>query len=324
MTESRPGQGRDSESGGGQSLRSLLSEREVVIPLPADTLAGALGHLGQRLVAGLPPEARDPLLGQLNEVAAGDLVPLGQGAVLAHLRSTVLPGVRVVVGVAKRPLEFAPETAKGARVLILVVSGTSSTREYLQTLAALGRVLRGAGVTDRLAAAGAAEELLSVPELDQPLVGPRLRVQDIMTARVVAVAPDASLAEALRLMIHHRLRALPVVNERREVLGVIADRQVMEHYLPRLGSVQEAEESGRRVEVAVREIMDRSVLCVKGSQSVWDVAALMINKDVERFPVCEDGALVGFCTRGDVIRRLLGPQAALRAAGEGNGSDDEA
>jgi CBS domain-containing protein len=51
--------------------------------------------------------------------------------------------------------------------------------------------------------------------------------------------------------------------------------------------------------------MDRSVLCLEEDQTVADVAALMLSKDVDRFPVTRDGALVGWVTRGDIVRRLL-------------------
>ena len=41
-------------------------------------------------------------------------------------------------------------------------------------------------------------------------------------------------------------------------------------------------------------------------QSDADVATIMVNKDVDRFPVVRDGILVGFITRGDIVRRVLG------------------
>ena len=66
---------------------------------------------------------------------------------------------------------------------------------------------------------------------------------------------------------------------------------------------------GRPVEpgdVAVREVMDRSVLCLADDQTIADAAALMLSKEVDRFPVTRDGALVGFVTRGDIVRKLLG------------------
>jgi CBS domain-containing protein len=58
---------------------------------------------------------------------------------------------------------------------------------------------------------------------------------------------------------------------------------------------------------AVGDVMTRQVLCVAPEQPVAQVAALMINKDVERVPVVRDGRLVGFLTRGDIVRKLIGP-----------------
>jgi CBS domain-containing protein len=33
---------------------------------------------------------------------------------------------------------------------------------------------------------------------------------------------------------------------------------------------------------------------------------MMLNRNIERFPVVHEGALVGFLTRGDIVRRLMG------------------
>jgi CBS domain-containing protein len=51
--------------------------------------------------------------------------------------------------------------------------------------------------------------------------------------------------------------------------------------------------------------MDRSVMCVNDDQPLADVATLMLDKEMERLPVVAEGLLVGFLTRGDIIRRLL-------------------
>jgi CBS domain-containing protein len=57
----------------------------------------------------------------------------------------------------------------------------------------------------------------------------------------------------------------------------------------------------------VRDAMTRQVLCVAPDQPVALVAALMSNKDVERVPVVREGRLVGLLTRGDIVRKLIGP-----------------
>ena len=56
----------------------------------------------------------------------------------------------------------------------------------------------------------------------------------------------------------------------------------------------------------VRDVMTRQVLCVSPRQPAAEVAALMSNKDVERVPAVHEGRLVGFLTRGDIVRKLMG------------------
>ena len=52
--------------------------------------------------------------------------------------------------------------------------------------------------------------------------------------------------------------------------------------------------------------MTRQVMCVAPEQPIAEVAALMSNKDVDRVPVVREGRLVGFLTRGDIVRKLIG------------------
>jgi CBS domain-containing protein len=56
----------------------------------------------------------------------------------------------------------------------------------------------------------------------------------------------------------------------------------------------------------VRDVMTRQVLCVSPEQPLAEVASMMINKDVDRVPVVREGNLVGFLTRGDIVRKLIG------------------
>jgi tRNA nucleotidyltransferase (CCA-adding enzyme) len=53
--------------------------------------------------------------------------------------------------------------------------------------------------------------------------------------------------------------------------------------------------------------MTRQVLCVAPEQPLAEVVSLMVNKNVERVPVVRQGQLVGFLTRSDILRQLIGP-----------------
>ena len=107
----------------------------------------------------------------------------------------------------------------------------------------------------------------------------------------------------LDLISEHKLRAVPVVDDDRVVLGMVTDRDLMRHLLPRMQKSAEAPVSLR--ETRVREVMSRSVICVSEDQALAEVASIMVSKDLERLPVTSGGKLTGFLTRGDILRKLF-------------------
>jgi len=133
-------------------------------------------------------------------------------------------------------------------------------------------------------------------------------VRDVMTRDVVTASPSTPLAEVADTLVRRRLRAIPVIDEVGRVLGIVTDRQVMTHFLPALEDPGETAPRRPRVirEGTVRDVMERTVMCVNEDESLADVVRLMLDKEIERLPVVGDGVLVGFLTRGDIIRRLLG------------------
>jgi CBS domain-containing protein len=117
------------------------------------------------------------------------------------------------------------------------------------------------------------------------------------------------------------VRAVPVTGPSGEVLGELSDGHLLRYLLPQTVSQLSTGQyrtvkrppKGAKIpagvepgDMAVRDVMDRSVLCLSEDQTVADVAALMLSKSVDHFPVTRDGALVGFLTRGDIVRKLLG------------------
>ncbi|WP_420634751.1 HPP family protein [Candidatus Palauibacter sp.] len=132
-----------------------------------------------------------------------------------------------------------------------------------------------------------------------------MKVREIMTRKVTTAGPSMALREAADVLVRRRLRAVPVIDEEGHVLGMLTDGQLMTHFLPAL----EEPGGGRAVPGAVtgnvRDIMERTVMCVNEDEPLANVVRLMLDREIERLPVVREGQLVGFLTRGDIIRRLL-------------------
>ena len=112
---------------------------------------------------------------------------------------------------------------------------------------------------------------------------------------VVTVSPDSSVFDAVKTMADRSIGAVVVV-EGEVVLGMLTERDYARKIVLQ-------DRSSRTTKV--RDIMTRSVLCVSEDLGIEEAASMMINKDVEQFPVVSEGKLTGFLSRSDIIRKLF-------------------
>ncbi|WP_420441098.1 HPP family protein [Candidatus Palauibacter sp.] len=141
-----------------------------------------------------------------------------------------------------------------------------------------------------------------------------MKVRQIMTRDVTTAAPGMALEEAAEMLARRRLRAMPVIDDEGHVLGMLTDRLLISRLLPELERADAGRPAAGGARVGeVRDIMERAVMCVKEDEPLANVVRLMLDREIERLPVVREGQLVGFLTRGDIIRRLLLRDAAGEA-----------
>lgn len=145
-------------------------------------------------------------------------------------------------------------------------------------------------------------------------------VRDVMTSPVVRISPEATVAEALRLMMERRVDGLPIVDDRNGVVGILTyadllrrvrrhNPQVADFFLFPFYYQEEDEEVSLRVqrilEMRVTEVCSRMVVTCGPEGHLADVAGMMVDHRIKRMPVVtEDGTLVGIISRGDVMRAV--------------------
>ena len=294
----------------GVKLSDFVSAERVVVPLRARTLTEASEALLQRIEASSAVRDATKLRRRISEPRNEDIVAIGGRAFLLHFRADSVGALGVAIGVASRPIVRGDEhDEQGARVVVLVVAPPREATRHLQLVRAFARVLARQEVLDSIHSAPNAEAIAAIAALDEFTLPEELTVRDLMTERPRTTTPEMPLREAAREMLSAGLSALPVIDEDGGLLGLLSERELMRHFISTTlttGSARFTPPSaqGRRT---VRDVMTRQVLCVAPEQSLADVAALMTNKDVERVPVVRGGRLVGFLTRGDIVRKLIAP-----------------
>jgi CBS domain-containing protein/mannitol/fructose-specific phosphotransferase system IIA component (Ntr-type) len=290
-------------------LGDLLPRQHILVPLDARDLRDALRALAQRLVDAGAIRDQAPLERLFAEARLRDVITAGPHAVVPHYRTDAVDRLVVALGVAPEPISAASAGLDvNPRIVAIVLAPPGAATLHLQTVSTLARYLRQESASDRLARAGSVDEVLRRRELRHLKIQPRLTVRDIMAHRVDAVSPESPVRDAIDRMIRNRVRAVVVVGDKREVMGIVTHRDIMRALLPQIPRAgdETTEDFAALRDIRVRDVMSRSVLCITEDMGLDEVANLMINKDLEQLPVVSEGRLSGFLTRGDIIRKLFG------------------
>jgi len=295
-------------------LIELLDRDRIVVPLDVSNLWDAADVLTATLVATGVVADEERFRTVVPSALPRDVVTVGR-AFLLHLRSDAVKRLAAAVGVAPAPIKRYPDSEQAARIVLLLVAPPRESSAHLRALAALARAMSRREVVDAILNATGPDEVLASAPLSDLEVPGYLTVRDIMSPRRLSLRPDTPLGEASRLMVAHQVDALPVVSDEDEVLGLVTHQELLKHLLPAYvkrestGEFRVARRTGGGGDphaTPVRDVMDRSVLCVTEDQTLADVANIMIARNIERFPVVREGQLIGFLTRGDIVRRLFG------------------
>jgi len=158
-----------------------------------------------------------------------------------------------------------------------------------------------------------------------------MKARDVMTINVISVAPDASINEALDLMLKHRISGLPVIDAGNNLVGIVTEGD----FLRRAETGTERKRSrwlefiagpgklahdyvhthGRKVD----EIMTTDVRTATEDTGLEDIVALMEKFRIKRLPIVRGRTVVGIVSRANLLHALAG---LAREVGPGAKTDE--
>jgi CBS domain-containing protein len=146
-------------------------------------------------------------------------------------------------------------------------------------------------------------------------------VQDVMTRDVVVAHASTPFHELVELLSRHHVRALPVVDDARHVLGIVCDSDLVLKEVQALrwpcdprgltsrGRVERAKAAG----VTAREVMTSPAVSVYPEELVADAARRLHAGRLDQLPVIDHaGLLVGIISRFDVLKVFLRTDDEIR------------
>jgi CBS domain-containing protein len=144
-----------------------------------------------------------------------------------------------------------------------------------------------------------------------------MHASDVMTRDVVTIEPEATVLQAARLMLQHRISGLPVVDKNHNLVGVVSEGDFLRRRETQtekrrsrwlefiMGPGKVAEEYAHTHGSRVSEVMTVDVQTVDENASLEDVIELMEKYRIKRVPVMAGSMLVGIVTRSNLMRAMV-------------------
>lgn len=140
-----------------------------------------------------------------------------------------------------------------------------------------------------------------------------VKAKDVMTKDVVFVEEKTSLKEVAELLNRHIISGLPVIDDKKKVVGVISEKDFLTHMGATeertfMGVVSHCLKSKGCVAISMRkqnakDIMTSPAIIADENVPVSEIANIFIEKNINRTPVVDpDQKLVGIVTRTDIVR----------------------
>ena len=132
-----------------------------------------------------------------------------------------------------------------------------------------------------------------------------MKVKDLMSADLVTLGENDSLADAQRCMERGRIRHLPVVRDGK-LTGLLTHRDLLAASFSIFAEVDWQEQRRIFSRILVKELMHRNVKTVPPDLSVAQAARILYENKYGCLPVVEeDGTLVGLITEADFLQLTL-------------------
>jgi CBS domain-containing protein len=143
-----------------------------------------------------------------------------------------------------------------------------------------------------------------------------MKVGDVMTRRVISVAPDGSIRDAVQLMLQNRISGLPVVDPAGHLVGMVTEGDFLRRsetgtqrkrprwleFITGSGSLagEYVRTHGRRID----EVMTVDPVTISEDADLDQVVQLMEKHRIKRLPVVRDDRLIGIVSRANLLHAL--------------------
>ena len=146
-----------------------------------------------------------------------------------------------------------------------------------------------------------------------------MKAREIMETNVITIKRETTIEEIAHVLTDNNISGVPVVDDNNKVIGMVTEKDLLYKDIePRFPAVVELlgglifvkgvrhynEELRKLVATKAEDIMTKGVISINGDAEVEKIAEIMVEKDINRIPVVEDGKIIGIISRADIVKYI--------------------
>jgi CBS-domain-containing membrane protein len=143
-----------------------------------------------------------------------------------------------------------------------------------------------------------------------------MRARDVMVSPVITVKPSAFVRDVAKLLLEHRISAVPVVDDQERLVGIVSEGDLI--HRSEIGTEQRrswwlfliANQQSIAVDyikahaTKIGDIMSRNVVTAVPDTSLHEIAMMMERNAIKRIPIVRDGQIVGIVSRANLVQAI--------------------
>lgn len=128
----------------------------------------------------------------------------------------------------------------------------------------------------------------------------QILVSDYMTTKLITFKPEQSIHDVISALIKYKISGAPVVNEKNELVGIISETDCIKH-------ISDSKYYNMPMDNnhTVENNMVSEVETIDKDMNIFDAANKFIGSGRRRFPIIENGKLIGQISQKDVLKAAI-------------------
>lgn len=125
-----------------------------------------------------------------------------------------------------------------------------------------------------------------------------LKARDIMTRPVVSAKKNASARDIALQLLSGLYSGMPVTDDDGKVIGVVTEFDLLSQVC----------EGKALVKLTAEDVMSKNPITVDVNTPLGDILKTMLENNIIRLPVTDEGRLVGVIARCDILKTYIEPE----------------